>query len=172
VDDFALKIVNKAAYAAVPWHGCCWFCIVVGMILAIIASFARPDFLTQGALFLGIMGLTNLSAMRRSNFRQIVKMLIVSVLYDLIWFIYNNVNEDGNDDAREGKVKDFALRVSYISFFFKVSSSATTLSLSYLCFFNFVDHHSDHFLESFSRLHIYRAVESWQDASGSSIRDG
>lgn len=90
-------MVNLGAYQSVPWGPCCWFCIVVGLVLAAISSIARPDFLTQVALFLGVMGLTNLEAMRRTNFRTIVKMLFLSVLYDLIWFAFNSLGEDQSD---------------------------------------------------------------------------
>ena len=58
---------------------------------------------------------------RRSQFRMLVLLIVLSIIQDIFWFVINRDAEDDEDDGGvERSVKTFARKVSYISFAWRI----------------------------------------------------
>ena len=95
--------------------------LMVQLVLTMLASYERPDFLTLTAVVLTIYCLENSDSMRRKFFRGLVGMIIVSLVYDVFWFWVNDFSNEEASGGVEGSVKRFSLLMAYFSFFFRVS---------------------------------------------------
>lgn len=62
--------------------------LFVYFVLTMMSSFARPDFLNLTILCLCVVQINEPRHFRRSMFRALIVLLIVSILYDTIWTIY------------------------------------------------------------------------------------
>ena len=58
---------------------------------------------------------------RRSQFRMLVLLIVLSIAQDIFWFVINRDAEDDEDDGGvERSVKTFARKVSYLSFAWRI----------------------------------------------------
>ena len=106
-----------------PWLGVTYFCLVIQMILAMLTQFHRKDFITMTVCALGFYFLTYSETTRRSQFRMLVLLIVVSIAQDILWFVFNRDTEDDDDDGGvERSVKTFSRKVSYLSFAWRVST--------------------------------------------------
>jgi hypothetical protein len=95
---------------------------MIQLVLTMLASYERPDFLTLTAVILTIYCLENSDTMRRKFFRGLVGLIMGSLIYDLAWFAINDFNSEETAGGVEGKIKKFTLFIAYLSFFFRVST--------------------------------------------------
>ena len=127
MDQTAKNIAASMGYRQVPWLGVTYFCLVIQMILAMLTQFHRKDFVTMTACTLGFYFLTYSENVRRSQFRMLVGLIGVSIVQDVLWFVFNRDTEDDDDDGGvERSVKTFSRKISYLSFAWRVST--------YMCF--------------------------------------
>lgn len=90
------------------------------LILTILASQARADFLTLTVVCITFYMLENTENLRRLTFRNLVGLIMVSLVYDVLWLKINGGKDDG-DGGMEAEIRSFSIWMSYISFFFRVS---------------------------------------------------
>ena len=104
------------------------------VILNILVCFSRPDFLTTLVCVLAIFYLNDNDDINRDQFRFLPVLLLISIAYDALWLFYLQ------DDEKEGQIEEggilltiieFSLTISYVNFFFKVS---TFISPNLFCF--------------------------------------
>ena len=66
--------------------------------------------------------MTNTKAVKKWSFRVLVFGILLSLAYDLIWFLlFNDINNDLEDGGVTKSIRIFSLLVAYLQFFFKVS---------------------------------------------------
>jgi len=94
--------------------------LLVQLTLTMLASQARADFITLTIVCITFYMLENTENLRRSTFRNLVGLIMVSLVYDIFWFNING-NADDGDGGMEASIRKFSLLMSYISFFFRVS---------------------------------------------------
>ena len=109
-----------------PWYTCTKHMLLVQLVLTMLASYERPDFLTLTSVVLTIYCIENSDSMRRKFFRGLVGLIMVSLIYDLAWFSINDFESEVMGGV-EGKVKKFSLFTAYISFCFRVSFPSSFL---------------------------------------------
>ena len=107
------------------------------------ASYYRPDFVTLTACCAALYFLEDPGSVRLSSFRGLVAIIFGSLAYDLVWSMINDFDESP-EGGIEARIRGFALFVSYVSFFFRVSTTPFA-NLS-------VDSISTRLLEGFSGL--------------------
>ena len=78
--------------------------------------------MTVTACALALLLLTMPNIARRKEFRMVVLLIFMSIIYDVLWFMINNDVDDDDDGGVEKGVKRFARNISYISFVWKVSN--------------------------------------------------
>lgn len=76
--------------------------------------------MTVTACALALMLLTMPNIARRKEFRMVVLLIFMSIVYDVLWFMINNDVDDDDDGGVEKGVKRFARNISYISFVWKI----------------------------------------------------
>ena len=125
------------------------------MILAMLTQFHRKDFITMTVCALGFYFLTYPETTRRSQFRMLVLLIGVSILQDVLWFVFNRDTEDDDDDGGvERSVKTFSRKVSYLSFAWRVSTNKSKVSRDLLFYFlSTIDLASPRPMERLLRLH-------------------
>lgn len=63
--------------------------------------------------------------MERRHFRVVLGLTVMSLVYDMAWFSLQDLKlENDQDGGQNDSLRRFALFISYISFFFRVSYSA------------------------------------------------
>jgi hypothetical protein len=87
--------------------------------------FLRPDFLNLTISLVGIYMMFNIDTVSKGKFRMLVIGVILSLLYDLVWFYlkHGEYSQDDKDGSTEATVRKFSLMMSYASFIFRVSSN-------------------------------------------------
>ena len=94
--------------------------MILQLIVTMLASSARSDFLTLTAVCITFYMIENTENLRRSTFRKLVGLIGLSLIYDLAWFSLND-QSDESDGSMSAGVRKFSLWISYFSFFFRVS---------------------------------------------------
>jgi hypothetical protein len=94
----------------------------VQLIISILVSFFRPDFVTLTAVALGLYFLDKPENCKRVYFRYLVLLLLVSIVYDFLFLFWINEYSDENDGSGESSLKKFSLLMSWISFCWRVSN--------------------------------------------------
>ena len=86
-----------------------------------LTQFHRKDFLTITVCAMGFYFLSYPENVRRSQFRMLVLLIVLSIAQDIFWFVINRDAEDDEDDGGvERSVKTFARKVSYLSFAWRI----------------------------------------------------
>jgi hypothetical protein len=62
------------------------------------------------------------SKVKRITFRMLVLAIFVSLIFDFLWLVLSDMSSEVDDGGVEKGIKQFVLKVSYISFFFRVST--------------------------------------------------
>ena len=124
VDKYTNKVVQKMGYRRAVWKPCALIMVSIMYILNILACYARPDFITGIVCLLSVFFLTENDNINRDTFRFLPVLLFISMIYDFIWLFYVQDMERESrmqEGGLESPVKKFAIQVSYVAFFFKVS---------------------------------------------------
>ena len=96
------------------------------LILNMLASFDRADYVTSIAAILAIFFLNDNSDINRDKFRYLPIVMLISVVYDIIWlFLIQDRAHEGevSEGGLESTVINVAIWASYANLFFKVSYS-------------------------------------------------
>lgn len=65
--------------------------------------------------------MTNIDQVKKWTFRILVFTIIISLIYDFIWFFLQDLSSERPDDGGlERRVRSFSLTMSYISFVVKI----------------------------------------------------
>ncbi len=65
--------------------------------------------------------LSNTDKIKKWTFRGLVFGIFISLIYDLLWFFFQEQSNDLEDGGVQKSVRNFSLTISYLSFFFRVS---------------------------------------------------
>ena len=92
-------------------------------MLSTIVSFMKPDFLTLAASAIALFYFYNPDKIRKTGFKVLTLLLVLSIVYDLIWifFITDYADIESSADRREATVRLFSLRLCYVSLVWRVS---------------------------------------------------
>ena len=93
------------------------------MLLAMLTQIHRKDFVTITVCAVGFYMLSYPQGVRRSQFRLLVLLIILSLGQDVFWLLLNDdINDDSEDGGLEKNVKSFSRTMSWISLFWRVSN--------------------------------------------------
>ena len=122
-DEQAKAMALKFGYRQVPWNGVVFVAIFIQMVLAMLAQYARKDFLVITACCCAWYHMEFPESARRRSFRTLVGIFVLSLAYDVARFML--INSDDSEDEETGglerNVRKFSTFVAYISFVFRVS---------------------------------------------------
>ena len=108
-----------------PWNGVVFVAIFIQMVLAMLAQYARKDFLVITGCCCAWYYMEFPETVRRRSFRTLVGIFVLSLAYDVLRFIL--INSDDSDDEESGglekNVRKFSTIIAYISFGFRVSQN-------------------------------------------------
>jgi hypothetical protein len=119
-DNFSNNIAHKLGFSYVPWFTFTKIVLAIYTINTCFVCFYKPDFVNLTICTSAIYMLHNTDKIRRWTFRVLVLGILLSELYDLFWFMVQDVNADISDGGIEKAVKNFSLIMSYFSFFFRL----------------------------------------------------
>ena len=94
--------VVKAAYAKrtgvdeqepIVWSKVLEVVLNVYLVLTILSSLMRPDFMSLTCIALGLLSINDPVRFGRRTFRLVVAMLITSFFYDFLWLIWLRSSE-------------------------------------------------------------------------------
>ena len=88
-DGSAKRVANKLGYRQVPWVGIIYIALVIQMILSMLSQYARKDFLVITGCCIGFYWMEFPEAVRRSSFRKLVLLFLLSMVYDILWELIN-----------------------------------------------------------------------------------
>ena len=95
--------------------------------------FLRPDFLNLTVCLVGLYMMFNIDIITKGKFRALVFGIVLSLIYDFVWFQLKHSEYvpagDQNDGSSEMSLRKFSLTVSYASFIFRVSLSHLNIIL-------------------------------------------
>ncbi len=138
IDNIGLSIASKLGFQNVPWFTLTKVMLWIYTVLTIFVLFFRPDFVNLTVCIVALYMLGNTARVKRVTFRMLVLGIFLSLLYDIFFFLLNSQGGDQNyDGGVEKGVRNFSLTMSYISFFFRVSTyihSPLPLDLSSISF--------------------------------------
>ena len=123
IDNVALTFAKKAGYDEVPWFKLTWWLLGAYTILTVFVMFMRPDFLNLTICIVALYMMFNTELITKNKFRFLVLGIILSLLYDLFWFIMMHgeySEEKKNDGSGEAGLRKFSLFMSYASFLLRV----------------------------------------------------
>lgn len=121
-EGFTNGVATKLKYEETPWLNLTWFMLGVQLIISMLVSFFRPDFVTLTAVALGLYFLDKPENCRRIYFRYLVVLLLVSIVYDFLFLFWINDYDNDNEGSGESSLKKFSLLMSWISFCWRVSN--------------------------------------------------
>ena len=105
--------------------------------LTVLVMFLRPDFLSLTICLAGSYILDHEHVRTKGKFRVIVLAIVISLIYDLLWFYIKtseySADAKQNDGSAEAGLRKFSLVVSYASFILRVSAYFITLIVPDSC---------------------------------------
>jgi hypothetical protein len=128
----------------VPWYSLTKVVLGIQTILTIMTLFFRTDFVNLTVCTTAIYMLSNTDKIKKWTFRGLVFGIFISLIYDLLWFFFQEQSNDLEDGGVQKSVRNFSLTISYLSFFFRVSIKPLPLY--------YIDNCGSCLLERLSRL--------------------
>jgi len=117
-----MAIAKRFGFSYVPWYNLTIFVLAIYSTLTCFVLFYRSDFLNLTICTVGVYMMLNTESIRKWTFRLLVFAIVISMIYDLVWFFIQDLGVEHPDDGGlEKKVRSFSLNVSYVSFFFRVT---------------------------------------------------
>ena len=110
------------------------------LVLTILSSLIRPDFMSLTTIALGLLAVNDPFRFGRRVFRIVTAMIATTFIYDLIWLFWlrSSDAETFEDAGSSGLywIRSFSMIVAYISFFFRIIVIAVfwKVSLNYMSF--------------------------------------
>lgn len=109
-------------FSYVPWFTLTKVVLGIYTVLTCFSLFFRTDFLNVTVCTSAIYMILNTDKVKKWTFKVLVLGIILSQIYDLVWFLFiQDFNNDSQDGGVEKAVRRFSLTVSYLSFFFRVT---------------------------------------------------
>jgi len=102
---------------------CTMVMTVIYLIITMLVTIYKYDFVNLTCAVLALYMLTNLHSTKPKFFRCLVAGIVLSLVYDVLWFWekYRAFNEDDDEDGgMERTLRRFSLTMATISFFFKI----------------------------------------------------
>lgn len=90
-------IAHKLGFSYVPWFTLTVIVLALYTMLTCFVLFFRTDFLNLTVCTSAIYMLLNTDRIKRWTFRALVFGIFLSLLYDLFWFMMNDVSNDTAD---------------------------------------------------------------------------
>ena len=131
-DNYALKVhaivapslkQDQVSHADhIHWDKALLGCLWTYLLLTVIASLARPDFMSLTAISLAFLVLHFPTQHGRRTFRMITVFLVITFVYDLLWlFILRSSEAEDAEMAGRGQlIRWFAHLNAWLSFFFRI----------------------------------------------------
>ena len=122
IDNLSNNIAQKLGFSYVPWFTLTKIVLGIYTALTCFVLFFRTDFINLTVCTSAIYMILNTERIQKWTFRILVFGIFISLIYDLIFFLFiQDFNNDQTDGGVEKNVRSFSLTVSYFSFFFRVS---------------------------------------------------
>ena len=121
-ENVALNVAGKFGFDHVPWFPLTKIVLVVYTVLTLFVLFFRTDFINLTVCIVAIYMINNTEDIKKWTFRLLVGMIMLSLIYDLLWFYHNHsdyLNEHKEDGGVEKGIRKFSLYVSWASFFWR-----------------------------------------------------
>ncbi len=87
VDAVSIRIAEKLGYQEVPWMRLTWVVLIIYNVLTVLVMFNRPDFVNLTVCTTALYMLFNTETITRVRFRILVLGIVISLIYDLFWFL-------------------------------------------------------------------------------------
>lgn len=103
--------------------------VYIQIVLTVMTSFYKPDFLTLTAMALALFYFTFPDYTRRTAFRELNIVIGTSIVFDLIWILFitdYHQNTEGQDKS-EASIRRFSLNCCYASLVWRVSINLSNL---------------------------------------------
>lgn len=126
IDAVSTNIAERIGYKELPWLRLTWYLLWIYTGLTIMIMVKREDFINLTVCVVAIYMMFNTDTISRDRFRGLVGGIIVSLIFDVVWFVikhYEYSSESQSDGGLETGIRQFVLILSYISFIIRVSSS-------------------------------------------------
>ena len=121
IDNISNNIAIKLGFSYVPWFTLTKIVLGIYTILTCFVLFFRTDFINLTVCTSAIYMILNTDRIQKWTFRILVFGIFISLIYDLIFFLFiQDFSNDQSDGGVEKNVRSFSLTVSYCSFFFRV----------------------------------------------------
>ena len=104
-----------------PWYSLTKVVLGIQTVLTLMTLFFRTDFVNLTVCTTAIYMLSNTDKIKKWTFRGLVFGIFISLIYDLLWFFFQEQSNDLEDGGVQKSVRNFSLTISYLSFFFRVS---------------------------------------------------
>lgn len=131
-DQKARVVATRLGFEVIPWIKATYFVLYIQMVFCCLSMYYRADFVTATIVAIGFYlvdtlhkGLELTPQERKTFYNRMEKRfevlmfgIVVSMVYDIVWFIMNNYSTD--DGSPETGVKKFSLWMSYLSFLWRV----------------------------------------------------
>lgn len=92
-------ISERYGYSEIPWLDLTKFFLFIELILLAFSGYYRADFLTLSGVAIAWFYILMPEKVRLTQFRSIVMLIVISLAYDIIWFMINDASsedENGN----------------------------------------------------------------------------
>ena len=121
------QFLEKQGFKNIKWMRLTIIATFIQLIMTMLVTFYKSDFLNCTACTIAILLLTNLDKVKPKFFRMLVAALVMSLLYDLFWFYnkYTAYSDADDEDAggMERSIKRFSWYMASISFLWKIIMS-------------------------------------------------
>jgi hypothetical protein len=119
----AETVARKMGYSSVPWFKLTWVLLWMYAGLTNLVLFYRQDFINLTVCVVALYMMFNTERITRGRFRMLVLGIILSLIYDLVWFYlkHHEYSDEKSDTGSEKNLKKFSLMMSYASFILRVS---------------------------------------------------
>jgi hypothetical protein len=124
LDHVSKIIANKMGYENVPWFKLTWYLLWIYTGLTLIVMLQRSDFINLTVCCIALFLMFNTQRITKNLFKVLVLSIIMTLVYDLIWFYLKHKefsDESKNDGGLSTNLKRIVLMTSYISFLVRVS---------------------------------------------------
>jgi hypothetical protein len=122
VDNVSVGIAKSLGFSYVPWFTLTKIVLAIYTMLTCCVLFFRTDFINLTVCTTAIYMMLNTDKIKKWTFRLLVFGIFLSLLYDLFWFMIQDLgSERPEDGGLEKGIRNFSLTMSYLSFFFRVT---------------------------------------------------
>ena len=120
------QIVTKTFKKPVKWARMTFIMTLIFMIVTMLVHFYKADFVNMTVVTIAIFLLHNADKFSAGWFRLLVAGIVLSIGYDVAWFILRSWELSGDDDGDGGVekvIRRFSLIMAIISLIFKLIMS-------------------------------------------------